>query len=106
MTQLAYKLSLGSQKLPILIGFAAVHARAANDNVRFETSADALRNAHVQSALRLLASHGLKAAHHAYDMAQKSRANNDRLSSDKWMQICRILDRRLAQKMERSSKVG
>ncbi len=106
MTQLAYTLSLGPKKRPVIMDYAAAHGRAANDNARFETSADALRNAHVQSALRLLASHGLQAAQHAYDMAQKSRAQNDRHSADKWMHICRILDKRLAQKMERGSKAG
>lgn len=86
--------------------FSAAHPRGANDNVRFETSADALRNAHVQSALRLFASHGLQAAAHAYAMADKSRRDGDPMRADTWMQICRILDRRLAQKMERGRKAG
>ncbi len=95
-----------STRLPFVSGYAAAHGRAANDNVRFDTPADALRNHYVQSALRLLASHGLNAAEHAFHMAEKEKQSGARQKAQEWMQICHILDRRLIQRMRGRKQPG
>ncbi|WP_164116366.1 hypothetical protein [Sphingorhabdus sp. Alg239-R122] len=95
-----------SAKLPLISGYDSAHGRAANDNARFETAADALRSHYVQSALRLLANHGLNAAEHAYHMAESERQSGTHQKAQEWMQICSILDRRLIQRMRHRKPPG
>lgn len=79
--------------------------KAANDNVKFVTAADALRDRYVQKALRVFAEKGLTAASHAFAMSEKSRMEGKLAAAEEWLQICRILDRRLALKLQSAQKL-
>ncbi len=75
--------------------------RAANDNGN-----DARRKAEAASidgmmraALRHFASHGLAAAHVARRQAEKAHRSGDSEAYNWWLDVCRTLDRRLAEEL-------
>lgn len=68
-----------------------VPMRAANDNVQ-DRSDDVLLHA----ALRHFAEHGLGAAEQARINAEQAFFDGNRDASRHWMEICRTLDRRMA----------
>lgn len=70
---------------------APVLLRAVNDNTA-GISSDRL----LKAALRHFAEHGLSAAERARAMAEHAFFEGDRGSYDWWLQICRLLDRRMA----------
>lgn len=79
----------------------AVEARIAcrlpaNDNMPRHTSQAALR-----AALRHFANHGLAAADHARLQAEKASAKGDEQTCLWWLDICRALDRRMANELAR-----
>ena len=77
-------------------------SRAANDNV---TAAD--HQGHDQmlhAALRHFAEHGLGAAQEARKLAETAFFAGDRRTYDWWIGICRTLDRRMAEELERRAK--
>ena len=102
MTHPALARNFRFRRSAIMTGTCAAHGRAVNDNALFDTPADALRNDHVQAALRLLARYGLQAAALAFDHARAARTAGDEKGSDRWLQIGRILDRRLADELRRT----
>ncbi|WP_128892934.1 hypothetical protein [Erythrobacter sp. HKB08] len=55
----------------------------------------------LQATLRHFAKHGLGAAQAARDEAEKAFFAGDRESYDWWLGICRTLDRRVAEQVER-----
>ena len=63
----------------------------ANDNSPKHSSKAALR-----AALRHFANHGLAAAEHARQQAEKARDKGDEQTYAWWLDICRALDRRMA----------
>ncbi len=71
---------------------ASVPLRAANDN-SWSLSADEL----VQAALRHFALHGLGAAQQASENASAAFFAGDRQAYNRWLAICRVLDRRMAE---------
>lgn len=66
---------------------------AANDN---DESSDALLHA----ALRHFAEHGLAAASRARKQAETALLAGDRQAYLSWLEICRVLDRRMAGEIE------
>lgn len=72
--------------------------RVANDNAE---EADDSRLLH--AALRHFAEHGLGAAHAARQQAKAAFFEGDRQAYDWWLAICRTLDRRLANGLERET---
>lgn len=58
----------------------------------------------LQTALRHFAEHGLNAAREARGRAEKAFFAGDREAYDRWLGICRILDRRLAQQLCQSAQ--
>ncbi|MBW8784757.1 MAG: hypothetical protein JF593_08960 [Novosphingobium sp.] len=64
---------------------------AANDN-----GAALGRDALLRAALRHFAEHGLGAADHARAAAEAAFFSGDRESYQRWLEICRTLDRRMA----------
>lgn len=64
---------------------------AANDNSSDVSSAAVLRD-----ALKHFAVHGLGAAQHARDQAERAFFAGDRDTYQRWLGICRALDRRMA----------
>jgi ribosomal protein S14 len=66
---------------------------AANDN---DESSDALLHA----ALRHFAEHGLAAASRASKQAETALLAGDRQAYLSWLEICRVLDRRMAGEIE------
>lgn len=77
-------------------------ARAANDN---SDGGDTQGNDQLlHAALRYFAEHGLGAAIEARKQAEAAFFAGDRQSYDWWLGICRTLDRRMAEEMERRRK--
>lgn len=70
---------------------ASVPLRAANDNAW-----NLARDRVVQGALRHFARHGLAAAAQARTQAEAAQAGGDQANCDRWIAICRQLDRRMA----------
>lgn len=68
---------------------------AANDNAG-KHSCDAMLHA----ALKHFADHGLAAARHAGLQAEQARKTGDDQSYHWWLEICRTLDRRMAQRLD------
>ena len=77
----------------------ATIARPANDNV---AGLDAMLNA----ALRHFARHGLAAAHHARLQAETALHSGDAEGYKWWLEICRMLNRRMASAIELRSASG
>ncbi|MFC4255303.1 hypothetical protein GRI97_07695 [Altererythrobacter xixiisoli] len=73
----------------------AFSAHAANDNAQAETPDDALLHA----ALRHFAQHGMAAAQRARKQSETAFFAGDRASYRWWLDICRILDKRLASQL-------
>ncbi|GAA4040582.1 hypothetical protein [Parerythrobacter jejuensis] len=74
-------------------------ARAANDNG--DAASLQADDKLIHAALRHFAEHGLGAAREARKQAEKSFFEGDRQSYDWWLGICRTLDRRMAEEMDR-----
>lgn len=74
----------------------AVFSIAANDN-----HPDDGIEPIVHTALRYFAQHGLGAAKQARDEAKEAFFANDRQSYDRWMSICRTLDKCVARQLAR-----
>ena len=74
----------------------AVFSIAANDNHPDEGGEQLLH-----TALRYFAQHGLGAAKQARDQAKDAFFSNDRQSYDRWMSICRTLDKCVARQLAR-----
>ncbi|MCB2075343.1 MAG: hypothetical protein H6917_08110 [Novosphingobium sp.] len=70
---------------------ASIPLRAANDNMH-GTSNDKL----LKAALRHFAEHGLCAAEHARENAERAFFEGDRPGYRWWLAICHTLDRRMA----------
>lgn len=70
----------------------------ANDN-GVETGNEVLLNA----ALRHFAIHGLGAAREARREAQAAFFSGNREAYDRWLQLCRVLDRRMADQLARNT---
>jgi len=81
------------------------HLRAVNDNAEDWTGSWQQQDAALDSALRLFAAHGFSAAARARDAAVIADANGDAERGQFWLEVCRILDRRMARdfKTRRSS---
>jgi hypothetical protein len=79
-------------RLPIGRAQNRALATAANDNVLKERDTEELLNA----ALRHFGAHGLGAARTARDEAASALANGDSHGYERWLGICRALDKRLA----------
>jgi predicted Zn-dependent protease len=74
-----------------------VSLEAANDNTMIQRNSKAL-----QEALRHFAAHGLGAAREARSKAERAFFAGDRAAYDRWLEICRILDRRMARTLVQS----
>jgi len=74
---------------------------AANDNMR-QGEDDRLLHA----ALRHFSEYGMSAAREARRYAEHAFFAGDRTSYDWWLGICRALDKRLAEDLERKSAAG
>jgi hypothetical protein len=67
---------------------------AANDN-----TISRIDDATLIAALRHFARHGLAAAEHASDQAIYAHRQSDRDACRHWLDVCRQLDRRLAERL-------
>ena len=67
---------------------------AANDNGSLDDD-----DASLHAALRYFSEHGLAAAYRARKEAETAFFNGDRGKYRWWLQICRVLDRRLAREL-------
>ena len=70
----------------------------ANDNGAKHTG-EAMLNA----ALRHFAEHGLAAARHARSEAENALEAGDEQAYSYWLEVCRTLDRRMAQELDRKA---
>ena len=75
-------------------------ARPANDNGYFGD-----HDAMLHAALRQFANHGIGAAEHARQQAERAFFKGDRETYQWWLGICRTLDRRLAIALALSSEL-
>lgn len=75
--------------------------RAANDNGTAGAEGLSAGDAELHAALRHFAAHGLGAAHAAKLAAEQAHARGDREAYERWLGICRALDRRLAGQLAR-----
>ena len=73
----------------------------ANDNGSARAS-----DAMLHAALRHFAEHGLAAAHRARKQAEAAFFAGDRQGYDWWLEICRALDRRMANELGSSLAAG
>lgn len=74
------------------------HARAANDNMIAPASAGlTTHDVLLRDALKHFARHGLRAAEVARQNAERAFFAGDRNAYRHWLEICRALDRRMAQ---------
>lgn len=77
-----------------------VTRKAINDNPTSDLSDNvdtgAPQSQALDAALRHFAEHGLAAALNARKHAEKALAAGDDATCDKWLEICRALDRRMA----------
>jgi hypothetical protein len=76
-----------------------VRASAANDNARTQTDDAVLR-----AALHHFAEHGLAAAGQARVHAEAAFFAGDREAYRWWLEICRMLDRRMARELAAGTK--
>ena len=85
---------------PVSRAFVLRHHRAAaNDNA---LSVETLREREVlHDALRHFAEYGLGAAREAHLRAEEAFFAGDRTSYDRWLEICRLLDARVARQLQR-----
>ena len=84
---------------PIAQVLALCHPRpAANDNCDL-ASPDAMR-----AALYHFAKYGMGAARDARDRAETAFFAGNRREYDRWLEVCRQLDRRMAAQFERAAK--
>ena len=75
--------------------------RAANDNgdaAPVDSSFDTM----MRAALRHFAEHGLGAAQAARKQAEQAHFAGDKASYEWWLGVCRALDRRLAERLDRT----
>lgn len=79
-------------------------ARAANDNGDESGFSLASFDSTMRAALRHFAEHGMGAAEAARQQAEQAFLNGDRQSGAWWLEVCRTLDRRLAERFEQSLK--
>ena len=79
----------------------AMHFRPANDN-----RGKHVASSHLHAALRHFAEHGLAAADHARQQAVAAADAGDRQSFEWWLEICRALDRRMANAIDESAQAG
>ncbi len=70
----------------------------ANDNGARHTSETMLH-----AALRHFADHGLAAARHAFQQAQQAAEEGDEQAFSYWLEMCRALDRRMAQELDQQA---
>ena len=77
-------------------------SRAANDNG--DPAENGGNDQMLHAALRHFAEHGLGAALEARKQAEKAFFAGDRATYNWWIGICRTLDRRLAEELERRAK--
>ena len=77
-------------------------SRAANDNG--DTAENRGSDLMLHAALRHFAEHGLGAAREAHKQAEQAFFADDRPSYQWWIGICRTLDRRMAEELERRAK--
>ncbi|MFA6218199.1 MAG: hypothetical protein WC692_00275 [Erythrobacter sp.] len=79
------------------------HARAANDNGDAgQMAAQASSFDHMmRAALRHFAEHGMGAAEAARRQVERAHFTGDRAGCEWWLGVCRALDRRLAEQIER-----
>lgn len=74
------------------------HARAANDNATPKSAAGLItHDVLLRDALKHFARHGLRAAEVARQNAERAFFAGDRPAYRHWLEICRALDRRMAQ---------
>lgn len=78
-----------------------MHLRPANDN-----RARHVASLHLKAALRHFARHGLAAAENARQQAVAAAKAGDRESFEWWLEICRALDRRMANAIDESASAG
>ena len=71
----------------------------ANDNTH-DNAAHRPDRAVLHAALRHFANHGMAAASEAATRARAAAARGDQAESTHWLEICRLLDRRLARHVE------
>lgn len=74
-----------------------VPQRAANDNASGTQGSDAL-----DAALRHFARFGLGAAREARKKAEAAYFAGDRAAYDRWLEVCQVLDRRMAARIGNS----
>ena len=55
----------------------------------------------LHAALRHFAAHGMGAARAAAEEAERSLAADDRAGYNRWLEVCRTLDRRMARRVAR-----
>lgn len=72
------------------------HVTAANDNALMGSDLPPCDQAKFDEALRFFGKHGLGAAGEARKLAEQAFNAGDRRNYNRWLGICRILDRRLA----------
>lgn len=82
----------------------AFSTRAANDNARTTgetpgSPADDQDDALLYAALRHFAQHGMAAAQRARKQSETAFFNGDRASYRWWLEICRVLDKRMARQL-------
>lgn len=83
---------------PVARALTRVELRCpANDNGEIRP-----HDAILRAALRHFAEHGLGAAKNAREKAHTAFFAGDREKYDMWLGVCRTLDRRLAQELDRS----
>lgn len=76
---------------------------AANDNPAAGSEG---RDLVLATALRLFASHGLSAATQAGRRAREAASTGDEEGFNRWLAVCRALDRRLAREIEHRKASG
>ncbi|AKH41185.1 hypothetical protein WYH_00119 [Croceibacterium atlanticum] len=74
---------------------------AANDN-----GTDQLNDPMLQAALRHFAQHGMAAARNARQQAHKAQRQGDQQAYLWWLEICRALDRRMANALDAEPRIG
>ncbi len=83
-----------SSPISRILGFGHIR-HAANDNC------DLANDEVMRKALHHFAKHGLSAARDAHCRAEAAFFRGDRGEYDQWLEICRLLDRRLAMQFEK-----
>jgi hypothetical protein len=76
----------------------------ANDNAvptQFDALGDTLSGDALPAALRHFAAHGLGAARQAMEAAERAARHGDEQGCARWREICRVLDQRMAEDLDR-----